>query len=262
MDAQEVGQYWNANADAWTQLARAGFDVYRDHLNTPAFLEMLPDIQGLRGLDIGCGEGSNTRQLAQRGAEMTGIDISERFIHHARQAEEDQSAGIAYHVASGLELPFEEASFDFATAFMSLMDMPRAHAALAEACRVLRPGGFVQYSITHPCTNTPHRRQRRDEQGNTYALELGGYFHHAETIDEWIFSAAPAEVREGLPLFRVPRFPHTLSEWLNMTIRAGLALEEIREPSADDETVRTCHHMQDTQVMPYFLHIRARRPEA
>jgi trans-aconitate methyltransferase len=41
-----------------------GHDIYRDHLNTPAFFAMLPDVEGLAGLDIGCGEGHNTRLLA------------------------------------------------------------------------------------------------------------------------------------------------------------------------------------------------------
>ena len=64
MDHQEVGRYWNGNADAWTRLARAGYDTYRDHFNTPAFLDLLPDVAGREGLDIGCGEGHNTRLLA------------------------------------------------------------------------------------------------------------------------------------------------------------------------------------------------------
>ncbi len=41
MDHRQVRRYWNANADAWTRLARAGYDTYRDHLNTPAFFDML-----------------------------------------------------------------------------------------------------------------------------------------------------------------------------------------------------------------------------
>jgi trans-aconitate methyltransferase len=68
MDHEEVGRLWNANADAWTKLSRAGYDVYRDYLNTPAFFTMLPDVDGLSGLDIGCGEGHNTRLLARRRA--------------------------------------------------------------------------------------------------------------------------------------------------------------------------------------------------
>ena len=57
MTDDEVGRYWDQNADAWTVLSRAGYDLYRDLFNTPAFMEMLPDVRGRRGLDIGCGEG-------------------------------------------------------------------------------------------------------------------------------------------------------------------------------------------------------------
>jgi 2-polyprenyl-3-methyl-5-hydroxy-6-metoxy-1,4-benzoquinol methylase len=110
MDHEEVGRLWNANADAWTKLARAGFDVYRDYLNTPAFFAMLPDVNGLSGLDIGCGEGHNTRLLSQRRALVTAIDISEAFIAHAKQAEKQAPLGIDYRVASAVDLPFADAA--------------------------------------------------------------------------------------------------------------------------------------------------------
>src|SRR5262249_11673190 len=151
MNHEEVGRFWNANADAWTKLARAGFDVYRDYLNTPAFFAMLPDVNGLSGLDIGCGEGHNTRLLAQCRAMVTAIAIAAAFIAHAKQLEEQEPLGIDYRVASAVELPFAVATFDFATGFMSIMDIPETDRVLAEAYRVLKPGGFLQFSITHPC---------------------------------------------------------------------------------------------------------------
>jgi len=261
MNHREVGRLWNENAEAWTALARAGYDVYRDHLNTPAFFEMLPDVAGRRGLDIGCGEGSNTRLLARRGAQVMAVDIAETFIAHALAEEEREPLGIEYRVASAVALPFAEASFDFAVAFMSMMDIPEYDKALAEASRVVRPGGFLQFSITHPCTDAPHRRNLRDAGRKTYALEVGGYFAGTpDRVDEWLFGAAPPEVRKQYRPFRVPRFHHTLSDWLNAILRAGFRLEESREPRASDETVRRCPGIQDTQVMPYFLHLRCRKP--
>src|SRR5437867_7495255 len=110
MDHEEVGRIWNLNANAWTKLARAGYDVYRDYLNTPAFFAMLPDVTGLWGLDIGCGEGHNTRLLAKRGARVTALHIAEVFIAHAKQAEEDEPLGIDYRVASAVDLPFAKAT--------------------------------------------------------------------------------------------------------------------------------------------------------
>ena len=80
MDDKEVGKYWDENAENWTRLARMGYDQSRDLINSPAFFKMLPDIAKLKGLDIGCGEGYNTRIAAKKGAKLTAIDISKVFI--------------------------------------------------------------------------------------------------------------------------------------------------------------------------------------
>jgi ubiquinone/menaquinone biosynthesis C-methylase UbiE len=262
MNHEEVGRLWNANAHAWTTLARAGYDVYRDHLNTPAFFAMLPDVAGLSGLDIGCGEGHNTRLLARRGARVTAIDIAEDFIAYARQADAEERLGIAFHVASAVDLPFADASFDFATAFMSLMDIPETGQVLAEACRVLKPGGFLQFSISHPCFDTPHRRNLRDAGGQTYALEVGDYFRNLDgEVDAWLFKAAPLHAKQGLAPFKTPRFTRTLSQWLNLLVETGFRLERVAEPRPSDDTVRACPKVQDAQVVAYFLHIRVRKPD-
>jgi SAM-dependent methyltransferase len=261
LDHAEVGRYWNGNAEVWTQLARAGYDYYRDYLNTPAFLAMLPAVDGLRGLDLGCGEGHNTRLVAQQGARMTALDIAPVFVGHAHALEAEVPLGIGYLAASAVELPFAAGTFDFAAATMSLMDIPETGAVLAEACRVLKPGGFLQFSICHPCFDTPHRRNLRDEAGVTYAIEVGDYYRGLEgEVMEWLFGAAPPEVKEGLPKFHVPRFHRTLSQWLNLIVEAGFRLERVEEPRPDDETVRQCPDLQDAQVVSYFLHIRVRKP--
>lgn len=260
MNHKEAGSLWNESAEAWTTLARAGYDVYRDYLNTPAFFAMLPDIERLNGLDIGCGEGYNTRMLAQRGARMTAIDISEVFIKHARETEEKEQLGIDYRVASAVALPFPDDSFDFATGFMSLMDVPETNLVLHEAFRVLKPNGFLQFSITHPCFDTPHRRNLRDADGRTYAIEVGDYYRDRNgEIDEWLFKAAPPEVKHGLRKFSIPRFTRTLSFWLNHIVTTGFLLEQVEEPRPSDETVKLCPDLQDAQVVSYFLHFRVRR---
>jgi ubiquinone/menaquinone biosynthesis C-methylase UbiE len=262
MDHRETGRFWDGNADAWTWLSRAGYDTYRNHLNTPAFLEMLPDVRGLVGLDIGCGEGYNTRLVSQRGARMTALDISRVFVGHAKASENKEPVGIRYLVASAVELPFGSATFDFAAGFMSFMDIPETPRVMAEAHRVLKPGGFLQFSITHPCYDTPHRRNLRDEKGLTYAYEVGRYFENlAGEIQEWLFSAAPPEAREGISKFKTPRFTRTLSQWLNGLIETGFILEQIGEPRPSDEVVRQHPNLQDAQVVAYFLHVRARKPE-
>ena len=261
MDHEEVGRHWDENAEAWTELVRAGYDHYRDGLNTPAFLEMLPDVEGLSGLDVGCGEGHNTRLVANRGARMTGIDISGTFVRHAKEEEDRKPLGIRYERASAVKLPFADSGFDFIVAFMSLMDIREIEKVLAEIFRVLEPGGFLQFSISHPCFATPHHKNLRDEDGRTYAHEVGGYFRGMDgEVQEWTFSAAPPEAQEGKRPFRVPLFTRTLSEWLNTLLNAGFILEGFGEPYPGDEAVRERPGLQDAQVVAYFLHVRARKP--
>lgn len=261
MNHVTVGEFWNSNAEAWTRLSRAGYDVYRDHLNTPAFFTMLPPVSGLRGIDLGCGEGHNTRLLAQRGALMTAIDISGVFIRHAQAEETRTPMGITYLVASAVELPFADGTFAFATAFMSFMDIPETKQVLAEAFRVLEPGGFLQFSMLHPCFNPPHRRTCRDESRTTYAIEVGDYFVDARgRIDEWTFVTVPVSGRDRLPKFKVPRFHRPISEWLNLLGETGFAFERCEEPYPSDEVVRAHPSLQAAQVAAHFIHFRVRKP--
>jgi len=264
MTRAEAAAYWEANAEIWTQHARAGLDVYRDRVNTPAFLMMLPPIAALSGLDIGCGEGANTRDLARRGASMTALDVSPTFIRHAREAERNEPLGIEYVRADAACMPFAAAAFDFATAFMSLMDMPDQATVLAEADRVLRPGGFLQFSILHPCFVPPHRRVLREADGRTVrGIEIGGYFSNIDgRVDRWWFCTVSAEERARVPPFQEPRFHRTLSTWLNLVIATGFTLERLGEPCADEAMAEAVPAVADTRVAPLFLHVRVRKPAA
>jgi ubiquinone/menaquinone biosynthesis C-methylase UbiE len=261
MEATEVTKYWEANAENWTRFSRAGYDVYRDAVNTPAFLAMLPPVDGLAGLDIGCGEGANTRLLARRGARMHAIDVAPTFIRHAQAEEERDPQEITYYVGDGCALPFPGASFDFVTAFMSLMDMPDQGRALDESARVLRPGGFLQFSILHPCFTPPHRRVLRDAHGRTQAIEVARYFDCSEPyLDVWMFSTVPDEERARVEPFRIPVFHRTLSNWVELICHAGLVIEQFGEPCASAEVAAANPVVADTRVAPLFLHIRARKP--
>ncbi len=262
MNAQELAAYWEGNAEAWTRQSRAGLDVYRDVVNTPAFLAMLPPIAGKDGLDIGCGEGTNTRALARLGARMRAVDIAPTFLRHARETERTDPLGIDILRGDGMALPFADASFDFATAFMSLMDLPDQERALGEIRRVLRPGGFLQFSILHPCFVPPHRRVLRDADGHTRAVEVARYFQQEDgEVESWWFTALPREERQRVAPFRVPRFHRTLSFWLNAVCRAGLEIRRVGEPCATSREASAVPIVEDTRVAPLFLHIRAEKPE-
>lgn len=219
---------------------------------------MLPPVAGLSGLDVGCGEGTNTRRVAARGAAMRGVDIAPTFIRHAAATEAERPLGIRYQVGDALALPFADAEFDFATAFMCLMDVSDPPAALVEIARVIKPGGFLQFSILHPCFAPPHRRVVRDGEGRTVAIEVADYFATGGHVESWYFGATSEEEKKTLRPFTVPYVHLTLSQWLAAIRAAGMTLEELGEPSASDEAIRADRAVEDTRVAPLFLHFRTR----
>ena len=114
--------------------------------DTPFPLEyayhLLGNVQGRRVIDFGCGSGSNAVQLANRGASVWGVDISEDLIRIAqrRMAVNGRSGGAQFIVASAHDLPFEDGSIDavFGIAILHHLDLLRVS---REVHRVLRRGG-------------------------------------------------------------------------------------------------------------------------
>ncbi|MGB2799694.1 MAG: class I SAM-dependent methyltransferase [Dehalococcoidia bacterium] len=238
---------------------RKGRDVCRDYYNNPAFLGFLGDMKGKTVLDVGCGEGYNTRLLAKLGARMTGVDISPKLIEFAREEERKNPLGIRYEVISFSNLSiFEDESLDVVVSFMALMDGPNYEGAVKDILRVLRPGGELIFSVTHPCFMTRGFGWIEDEQGSI-KLTVSDYFNSEPWVENWGFSDIPDP--EQATQFAVPVFPKTISEYLNVLIRTGFILRAIEEPRAPAEACKRYPTMQGWRDhAALFLYIRAMKP--
>ncbi len=259
MDESKVAEQWDGNADRWARQVRAGGDLYRELFNNPSFFEFAGDLSGLRVLDAGCGEGYNTRQFARRGARMIGIDLSPRMIELAREEEAREPLGIGYEIGSYSRLDgFEGDSFDAVVSTMALMDGPDFAGAMRELRRVLKPAARLCFSILHPCFITKELGWMYDAEGRVVKFTVGGYFDDAPSLDRWRFKGAEVADAE---LFNVPRFPRTLSHYLNSMIDAGLIVERVEEPRPGAEESSTCPWLQRWRDhVALFLYVRARKP--
>jgi len=255
-DERGVAGAWDANADSWAERVRAGHDVYREYYNNPAMLEFIGDLRGREVLDLGCGEGYQTRILARRGAHMTGIDLSPRMIEFARAEERRSPLGIRYQQASFTDLGvFADDSFDAIVSFMALMDGPGFSDAMREIRRVLRPGAPLIFSIVHPMS-TRGIGWVRDEAGEKIKFTVSEYFNEEPFVDQWKFSKAPDA--DTAPLFTVPYFRKTLSDYINTMIRAGLVIAELHEPRPTEEACREHPWLRPWRNhVPLFLYVRA-----
>jgi ubiquinone/menaquinone biosynthesis C-methylase UbiE len=255
----EVKDYWNNNAKTWTSLSEKGYDLYRDHIASPAFFDMLPDVKGLCGLDIGCGEGFNTQKAAERGATIIGIDISEKFIKYEKKRVRNK-VELQFIVADACRLPFDDNHFDFCISTQAFMDFPDQENPFREIYRVLKNNSFFQFSILHPCFNIIKGKWIYENDGSVKGYLIEDYFSHPDgEIDEWIFSALPEEERVNYDVFRIPRYNKPISEWINILVKTGFSIEEMREPYPSKETINQYPKLKDARIMPYFLIIRTRK---
>lgn len=257
---EEVAKCWDRNAHLWTEQVRKGLDVYREYFNNPAFLKFVGDVKGKTILDAGCGEGYNTRILARRGAKITGVDISERFIELAVQEEEKEPLGIHYHTTSFSDLSmFQDASFDMVVSFMALMDGADYKGGVREIFRVLKPGCSLIFSISHPCFMTKKFEWLDKVDDNATKLIVSEYFCDEPWIEEWRFSKAP--ISENTEPFQVPTFPRTLSYYINTLIQAGFVLQAIEEPRPTEEAAQKYKWLRRWRNhAALFLYIRAEKP--
>jgi ubiquinone/menaquinone biosynthesis C-methylase UbiE len=138
----------------WSAQAGSGPASYEDFL-VPAmfapFAERLVEdahvSPGARVLDVACGTGAVTRAAARRAGRsgsVTGADFGEPTLAIARsRAAEPGAAPIEWVQADAAALPFPDGTFEIVLCQQGLQFFADRHAALAEAARVLAPGGTV-----------------------------------------------------------------------------------------------------------------------
>jgi len=95
----------------------------------------------LEALDVGCGTGFLSLELAARGHRVTGIDFAPEMLALAKAKAAASGAAIRFEAADAENLPFAPASFDLVITRHVLWTLPHPEAAIDEWIRVLRPGG-------------------------------------------------------------------------------------------------------------------------
>ncbi|QBF33898.1 bifunctional 2-polyprenyl-6-hydroxyphenol methylase/3-demethylubiquinol 3-O-methyltransferase UbiG [Thalassococcus sp. S3] len=212
-----TGLGWDHSAPGWLAHMGEGGDPTRLHIFDAPMLDALPETG--RALDIGCGEGRFCRMMRARGLDPVGLDPTQKLLEAARQKDPEST----YVEGRAEALPFEDATFDVAVFYFSLIDIPDMRAAIAEAARILRPGGRVLIANLHSFV-TASPPSRADEK--SLWIEKDGQRLYMG-IDEMM---TERDVVFAWGDIRIVNHHRPLSAYMTALLNAGLTLRQFTDP--------------------------------
>jgi 2-polyprenyl-3-methyl-5-hydroxy-6-metoxy-1,4-benzoquinol methylase len=220
----------------WNQVAMAlaeGKITFRDEtarkLLEPATLRLVGNVGGKRVIDAACGDGWLSELLVGRGAEVTGVDISDKMIELALFRCRANSSPARFHVADLGDLHMlPGALFDLAVCQMALMSIRDYRSSIRELARVLKPNGRLVWSVLHPCFLSVN-----DFPGLGWAHKTS-HWNPASPADRFIvdryFDLAANKVQLA-PGISVHHFHRPLSVYFTALEQAGFATIRVLEPT-------------------------------
>jgi SAM-dependent methyltransferase len=214
----------------------------------PATLSLIPDVNGRRVLDAGCGPGVYAEWLVRHGAYVVAIDVTPRFVEITRvrlwEQTKDQAEVLVADVAQPLTFA-ADASFDLVVCPLVLDYVEDWRGAMREFSRILKPGGWMVFSCGHPMGDYFYLQRR--------GIDIADYFAVQPFETEWNGFGEPK------PLIK--SFRRSFSEVLNPVMEAGFMLERLLEPLPTEQFKKADPEGYERLLrQPGFLIIRARKP--
>jgi len=209
-----------------------------DDLSGPAIaalLSLIGPVERRRVLDLACGHGVVARELARRGADVIGLDLSAELVERARRAVGNGPHEITYVIgdASAPDMLLNE-QFDLVSCNFGLSDIDDLAGVCANVSRLLAPGGRFVFSILHPCFAGGADVSGSWPTGSTYYDERW-----------WRADGARSTLRQV-----VGANHRTLSTYVNTLAVHGLMLVALVEPEPERSWTR---ERPDAAAQPVYL---------
>ncbi|WP_432722312.1 class I SAM-dependent methyltransferase [Jeongeupia wiesaeckerbachi] len=229
----------------YSQLARSvhGLDGAPEW---PALQAMLPDLRGLRVLDLGCGFGWFCRWASEHGAaDVLGVDVSARMLAKA-EAMTAAEAAIHYQRAGFETLTLAEAGFDFAYSSLALHYLDDLAGLLAKLHRALVPGGKLVFSVEHPIYMAPTKPAWVIDAAGRKTWPVDGYAIEGRRTTDWLADG-------------VIKYHRTIGTWLRLLRLHGFTLLDLDEWAPSDAQLAAMPALAEERERPMLLLIAVQR---
>jgi ubiquinone/menaquinone biosynthesis C-methylase UbiE len=210
----------------------------------PALRALLPNLSGLKVLDLGCGFGWFCRWARQQGAaEVVGIDVSEKMLRRGRAATADPAITYIRADMEQLELPPE--AFDLVYSSLALHYVENLSGVLSQAYRSLVPSGALVFSVEHPIFSAPPDPSWLLNSAGRKAWPVEGYLDEGPRSTDWLAKGVIKQHR-------------TLATYINMLIAIGFVISHVEEWGPTEEQIAAEPKWANERQRPPFLLVAAR----
>ncbi|WP_428426233.1 class I SAM-dependent methyltransferase [Pararhizobium sp.] len=229
--------------EGYSQLGRSveGLDGAAEWASIRA---LLPDLEGKRIVDLGCGFGWFCRFAKDEGAaRVLGFDVSENMLARAKATSDP---AIVYSKADLEVLELPEASFDLVYSSLAFHYLKDLEALLARVHAALVTGGQLVFSIEHPIYMAPaHPGWSKDTDGRA-TWPVNGYLDEGARTTDWLAKGVVKQHR-------------TLGTLINILIGLGFTLLHVEEWGPSLEQVAAHPEWAEERERPMFLLVSARK---
>lgn len=207
--------------------------------------KMLPEFQGKRVLDLGCGFGWHCAYAVEHGADqVVGTDISEKMLAGARERNADPR--ITYERVAMEDFSYPAGSFDVVISSLALHYVEDFYSVCRNIYDCLAPGGAFIFSCEHPVfTAYGTQDWYSDGEGNVLHWPVDRYFMEGERTAHFL----------GCD---VTKYHKTITTYVNTLLQVGFTLTGLVEPQPDPRLMDV-PGMKDELRRPMMLLVSARK---
>jgi ubiquinone/menaquinone biosynthesis C-methylase UbiE len=206
---------------------------------------MLPDLQGTRILDLGCGFGWFSRWAREQGARsVLGFDVSENMLKRATAMTSDK--GVEYQRCDLEQVELPESGFDLSFSSLTLHYIENLARLLTLVYRALVPSGWFIFSTEHPIYTAPRSPGWLIQEDGYRTWPVDRYFAEGSRMTNWLTEGVIKQHR-------------TIGTIVNLLIRCGFVLTYLEEWAPTVDQIATHPEWSEHRDRPMFLLISARK---
>lgn len=248
---------WGGVAEWYDELLEESADSFQAKVILPNLERVVDPKRAMKIIDVACGQGFFSRIFNQKGADVTGCDISSELISIATEKSKGDAKPVEYKVAPADSLAFaKDGTYDAATIVLALQNIENLSGAISECARVLKKGGRLVLVLNHPSYRIPqHSDWQWDEKASKQYRRVDLYMSE----DRIKIDMTPGE-KNPMKKRMTVSFHRPLQVYFKALNKAGMNVARLEEWISHRKSQKGPRQAEEDRIrkeIPMFLMIEA-----